>query len=259
VTDGIINNYISESLLYRSSRGLGIFTGEEIVKLFFSHTLVLCILLQDWATARSAVRYASQTGRRSGYSLFYTSCTDLYALAYMVDNPNSKRNFLQDRERSTAHLRSLNFNGKMHAVVMNRLSRSSFSSSELSTYLYRLEIQLGISNSELKALRRIVANWEQTTQGKKRATLNKLRRMLFSVGKTQNQELLKIMNRLMKSERFRFRSLRTPVGRLAALAGTAAGAIAGGAIGRAVGDKYTVPAAGLGAIAGYWATRRNRK
>lgn len=252
-------SFLGESLLYRSSRGFGTFTGEDVAVLLYVNTLALCVALQDWSTARAAIKYTTQTSRRMNYSLFYQSCTDLYALAYMVSNPSSKRNLLADNAASTAHLRSLSFNPKMHVTAMMRLARSGFSASELATYLYRLEVQLSIKNAELKAVRRMIPNWGGTSQGARRSALMRIRRVLLTVGKTPNQEMLKMLNRLRRVERFRHRGLRTPVAGIQTLGAVAAGAAAGAVVGNAVADKYTVPAAGLGAIAGYWASRRPRK
>lgn len=253
----VINNSISQSRLYRSTQGFSSLTGEGVSTLLFAHTLALCVVLQDWSTAAAATRYALHTGRNQNFALFRTVSTDLYALAYMVDNPGSNRNNLRNRAASTSHLRSLKFDGRAYAKMLFRLGNSNVGTAELATFLYRLQIQLGISG-ELVSVRRVVANWHQETAGARRSALARLRRIMLHQAKTPNQELLIMVNKMLRNDRFRYRSLRVRPSVLGRLAAPVAGAAVGAAAAGAVDDKYKAAGAGLGAIAGYWASRRRR-
>jgi hypothetical protein len=253
----VINNSISQSRLYRATQGFSTLTGEAVSELLFAHTLALVVALQDWSTAAAATRYALHTGRNQNFTLFRTTSTDLYALAYMVDNPGSNRNNLRNRSVSTAHLRSLTFDGQYYAKMLFRLGNSNVGVNELTTFLYRLQIQLNISG-ELVAARRAVTNWHQETDGARRIALTRIRRAMLQRAGTPNQDLLLMVNKMLRNDRFRYRSLRVRPSMPGRLAAPVAGAAAGAAAAGAVDDKYQAAGAGLGAIAGYWASRRRR-
>jgi hypothetical protein len=86
-----IDQEISESRLYRSSGNMGQLTGRDVADLLYLNTIALYLMVQDDVQHNYASNYAKQTTQYGGYTTFRTSATDLYLLAYMINQPKSDK------------------------------------------------------------------------------------------------------------------------------------------------------------------------
>ena len=259
----LIDNEISEARLYRTTSAFGQLTGESVAELLYLNTLVTFMLYKDDAQSDYAQAYAKQTIQYGKYTLFRTHATDLYLLCYLVSEPKTKhvklRNFLQ----SQSHLNSLNFNKTTHWQFLQKIANGSITDTVASPYMFRLESQLKIKRSIYKQWRRLIMDWENLKYIQKQAVTAKIAQEFRRLGR--GSEVMAPLTSMLKYKRYRVNTDMKP-SLTRRVAGTTAGAVAGRYAGKKVAqkfnkdvDKYKKVGTGLGAIAGYWASGRQKK
>ena len=259
----LIDNEISEARLYRTTSAFGQLTGESVAELLYLNTLVTFMLYKDDAQSDYAQAYAKQTIQYGKYTLFRTHATDLYLLCYLASEPKSThvklRNFLQ----SQSHLNSLNFNKTTHWQFLQKIANGSITDTVASPYMFRLESQLKIKRSIYKQWRRLIMDWENLKYIQKQAVTAKIAQEFRRLGR--GSEVMAPLTSMLKYKRYRVNTDMKP-SLTRRVAGTTAGAVAGRYVGKKVAqkfnkdvDKYKKVGTGLGAIAGYWASGRQKK
>ena len=155
--------------------------------------------------------------------------------------------------------------------MVSNIARGKLNKSELRSYLYRLEMQLKISNSNFKQYRRLIVDWENLKFAQRQYVTAKVIQDFRRYGR--GSEMVSSLNDMAKYKKFRlspsvksseYKEPKPSVTKR--VAGTAAGALAGRFAGKKIAqkfgkdvDKYKKYGTGLGAIAGYWASGRQRQ
>lgn len=249
----LINVELSESVLYRSQQGFRRLSGEEIAELLYLHTLSVYLMSQ---TERSEVarNIARRTSQYNRYTLFRTSATDLFTLGYAVSNPSSLR--LKFKDSSTkSYLEKLPFNEYRHIKFLKEIASDRITNSEANRFLVSLENQLRIKSSVLRRVRRAAVNWDNLSRSQKSEMIKALDRQLRlkSRQSEMSQQISSMAGRSTTSEP----KPKSDTLKRAAAAGI--GAYAGSKVLPKVSSKISPKAgAGIGAVAAYWASGRNR-
>lgn len=231
----LVNTELTESRLYRNNAMGHRLRGEAVADLLYLNTLALWMMAQDSRTVKFARAYAKKTVGYGNYLLYRGNATDLYALAYHVNNPDSHTLGLKSGQD---HLEHLQFDAKMHHRMVRDISRGELG--HLNAYLYRLRVQLKVRDSRYGTWRREIASWN--TMGRKQQT---------QLARQISQEI----NRIARGSEIVSELTRVGTTSTARkVATTAAGALVGREIARKTG-KSTRAGTGLGAIAGYWAAK----
>lgn len=192
----LIDKDLCESMLYRRSRKFGTLTGRDVADLLFLNTLMLYILSIE--KPDDATDYAKKTAQYGPYTLFRTNATDLYVLGYVVHHPdNDHVNLLQPIE-SKRFLNGLLFSSQAHHRFIRRLSTQDVTHADASSYLYRLETQLKISNPLFKSWRRIAINWGNTDTSSRHQVTARMAIELKRIGQGSGiaSELLPLIKRV---------------------------------------------------------------
>lgn len=252
----LVNEELCESRLFRYTSSFGNLTGRTIADLLYLQTLMQVMFVQDKEQRDYAVAYARKTTQFGPYAVFRTTATDLYMLAFAVDHPDYKS--LNIKGKDERFLKSLQFHNRRHYSFIKKMGTIEPSRSEASSFLIRLESQLEIKNSLYKQLRRLILDWRDLKYSQKQLVVSKLLQQLRIKGRgAESFEHLVAMKRdrkyndAPKSDR--------------SLAKTAAATAAGAYVGSKVIPKLTknkisgTTGAGIGAIAGYWASGRRKK
>ena len=255
---------LSESRLYRTTRNFSKFNGRDIADLLYINTLAAFMMTKDEAQREYALEYLNKTTQYGNYALFRTHATDLYLLAYQVSHPKNKTIDLEDSLISDRFLAGLTFDYRDHWKFLREIGGES--SGRATSYFYRLEQQLKISNNRYKQLRRLILDWANLKYIQQQMVVANLAHEFRKKG--IGSELLSPINTMLKYRDYRVVD-NTPSdvpGLGTKLAGAAVGAAAGRAIGSKVAtslgkdvDKYKKAGTGIGAIAGYWAAGRRRQ
>ena len=260
----LIDKEISEARLYRTTSGFNQLTGESVAELLYLNTLITFLMFKDEKQHDFAKAYAKQSTQYGKYTLFRSHATDLYLLAYLVSNPDSKSIKLRNKLSSKKHLNSLKFDKKTHWQFMFKLANDRITDTVASPYLFRLESQLKIKKSMYKQWRRLIMDWENLRYIQRQSVTTRIVQELRRLGR--GSELMTPMTSMLKYKKYRVRDKVTKTDPLKRLGGTVAGAVAGRYAGKKIAqrlnknvDKYKKAGTGLGAIAGYWASGRQRQ
>ena len=260
----LIDKDISEARLYRTTSGFNQLTGQSVAELLYLNTLITYMMLKDDKQHDYARAYAKQSTQYGKYTLFRSHATDLYLLAYLVSNPDSKSIKLRNKMASTKHLKSLNFDKRTHWQFMYKIANDRASDTLASPYLFRLESQLKIKKSMYKQWRRLIMDWENLRYIQRQSVTTRIVQELRRLGR--GSEVMAPLTSMLKYKKYRIRDKTPKTDPVRRVAGAAAGAVAGRYAGKKIAqkfgknvDKYKRAGTGLGAIAGYWASGRQRQ
>ena len=248
----LINQDLAESKLFRTTNSFRNLTGREIADLLYLQTLALVMMYRDSKQQDYAIVYAKKTAQYGPYAVFRTAATDLYMLAFAVDNPEYTS--LKFKGKNEKFLKTLQFQNRKHYMFMQRLARQDVSKSDLTTFLFRLETQLSIQNPIYKQMRRLILDWDKLKYAQRQLVVSKIIQHMRIKGR--GSELFPQVSSMSKR-----RELNPPPksNTLKRAGATALGAYAGSKILPKVSNKISsVSGAGIGAIAGYWASGRKK-
>lgn len=245
----LINKELCEARLYTQSRRFGKLSGRDIADLFYLHTLCVLMMNNIPGKKNQAQKYAAQTADAGPYAVFRTNATDLNILGYMINVPNNTH---ADYDSSTENfLESLNFDNRLHYQFMKNIAKGNITASTASTYLFRLETQLRIKNSDFKNLRRRILDWKKQNSAQKYNVVTRLKMYLQQIA--PYGEMFTEIKTIGKPSVFN-KLIGAAIG---AVAGRAAASKAADIVGSDV-EKSKKLGTGLGAIAGYWAAGRRQ-
>jgi len=260
----LIDKEISEARLYRTTSGFNQLTGESVSELLYLNTLITYLMYKDEKQQDYAKAYAKQSTQYGKYTLFRSHATDLYLLAYVASNPDTKSVKLRSQRSSRKYLENLNFDKRTHWQFMFKLANGRITDTVASPYMFRLESQLKIRKSMYKQWRRLIMDWENLRYIQRQSVTARIVQELRRLGR--GSEVMTPLTSMLKYKRYRVADVPKKVDPMRRLAGTAAGAVAGRYVGKKIGqkfnknvDKYKKAGTGLGAIAGYWASGRQRQ
>lgn len=262
----LIDNELSEARLYRGTSNFKKLTGRNIADLLYLNTLALYMLNQDNNQKNYASNYASQTSQYGYFSLMRTHSTDLYMLAYAINNPSNRYITFARHRESKKFLKSLHFNERQFHAFIKKVSSRSDKRNEALSFFMRLENQLRIKDNRYKMYRRTVLDWGNLRYNSKQVIVTRVGQEIRRLGRSS--ELMTPLTKMMKSRNYQvasdYKKPRTSFTQRAA--GTAAGALAGryiaGKVAKNLGknvDKYKKAGTGIGAVAGYWASGRKKQ
>lgn len=254
----LVNKSICESKLFKNTSSFKNLTGEQVANLLYLNTLAVYLMTQDRHQSRFAKEYARKTGNNGPFVLFKTTATDLYMLAFQVNAPNNNSSSMPDKERE--YLQRLNFDNKRFQRTMLNLASGSLSDAESSAFLTRLERQLRVFKNRYKSWRRSILSWESVPKPARADLVRLLKRELQVLAPTG--EIYPKLNTMVNYGNFDHVNDKGSLAKKAV--GIGLGAVAGAKLGskldrrkgrRLGSDKYKKAGAGLGAVAGYWATK----
>ena len=186
---------------------------------------------------------------------------------YVIDNPDSDKINLHDPVKSKRYLKSLNVNLYKHRQFLKQIVANQVSTTTANAYFYRLERQLKIDDPRYKRWRRLILDWENLKYAQKQLVVAQSVQELRKLGHGTGSELIPSLTGMLKYRKYKDMAKEPAPGEkpsaLTRAAATAAGAVAGRALANKLNGLTPSNAknigTGLGAIAGYWASGRQRK
>ena len=248
---------LSESRLYRFTDGFRRLSGADIAELFYLETLAILTFMQDSEQRDYAVAYANKTSQYGPYAVYRTAATDIYMLGFSINMPDYSS--LRFANKDISYLKSLGFDNRKHYSMMRRVATTYPTKSEISQFLIRLESQLKIKNTLLKQIRRLVTDWDNLKYSQKQYVVAKILQTIRSL-KGQGSEIFSHLVAMKRTRSYDAVPEQPKRSALKTAAATAAGAYVGSKAIPALtkGKLSSVSGAGIGAIAGYWASGRKK-
>lgn len=260
----LIDKEISEARLFRTSNNFKNLTGRDIANLLYLTSLSIWMMSKDDKQEDYARSYAKQTTQYGPYTLFRSHATDLYLLSYHMNDPKNDNIKLKNNLESKRFLKTCQFNNRQHWLNMSKLSLSNDRNSEFYTYFMRLESQLKISDARYKRLRRLVTDWHNLKYTSKQLVVTSLLQEYRRIAK--GSEMVSPLSTMTRYKKYITTDKQDKPSTAKRIAGTVAGAAAGRYAGKKIAqktganvDKYKKAGTGIGAIAGYWASGRQRQ
>jgi hypothetical protein len=249
---------LCESRLYRNTDGFRRMTAQNIADVFFLETLAVLMFSQDGDQRDYAKAYAQKTSQYGPYAAYRTAATDLYMLGFSINNPDYKSlRFKSNVEKSLAQL---SFDNRRHYRMMRTIATTDATKSEMSSFLIRLESQLKIGNPLYKQLRRLVVDWDNLKYSQKQYIVAKLLQSLRSI-KAQTTEIFNHLIAMKRERAYKDTTVNNEPSKLKRAAATVAGAYVGSKVAPKLSKNKIsgTTGAGIGAIAGYWASGRKKQ
>lgn len=252
----LIDIELSESRLFRFTANFQRLSGRDVADLLYLETLAVYMMALDSKQQDYATAYARKSTQYGPYSVFRTSATDIYMLGFAINQPDYKSLKLASKDRTI--LNNLNFNNRQHYMFMNKIARYTPSRSNASSYLIRLETQLKITNPLFRQFRRLILDWPKLKYSQKQYVIAKMMQIIRLKGK--GSEIFQNLVAMKTSRAYDNVKPAKPTSKLARAAATVGGAYAGSKLVPKLtkGKIGSKTGAGIGAIAGYWASGRKK-
>ena len=110
----LVNEELCESRLFRTTNQFKNLTGRDVADLLYLTSLATYLYYKDDKQNSYAIQYAKQTTLYGPYTLFRTHATDLYMLAYVVNDKFASKVKLNRNIESKSFLKTLSFNNRTH-------------------------------------------------------------------------------------------------------------------------------------------------
>lgn len=166
---------LCESRVFRTRQAMSRYSPQEAREFFYAYLVAAVTLSQEPATQGWAASYFSRTAAFGNFDMFRASGTDLYVLAHMVNTG-------QPSDLTNQRL----------VVNMRMMAQGRANLTQIQGLLLRLERSLGISDSRVKNVRRLLTTWRGIPRSTRNTNLQILRRTIM--GFSRMSEILPIMD-----------------------------------------------------------------
>lgn len=235
-------NELSESRMFPSMRSLIKLSVSEVATLAYLHLLSLRIILAVEDTTPWGRSYARRTMRDTSFAKWQSNGTDLQHLLYALQSARK----MGDSEAYRIRIFSQGFLTRF----LRNAGLGHTEVKEIRRLFLRLDYDLGVQDSSMKAIRRLVMNWEQLTTRERRLATTRL--LQFMRSRAPRSDLLPILQRAARTAGLELHNVcnlengedcgapeqTEPKSFMGGLAATALGAVAGYAAIKALGGDY---------------------
>lgn len=189
-----------ESRQYRNISAVKNLSLRTVSDFAFLDLVALYILQNEYETAPVSARYADKTMSFRNFAKPRLSGTDLYISLNILSDPTSIfSNKIGQNPEADAILRSKQ---KVHLPTIKRyldlLADSKLASADAGVLLLRLEKQLNITDTKLKAIRRLAQDWPALNQMQRSLVVERM--LQFYRKNTKRSELAVFLDDLGKSK-----------------------------------------------------------
>ena len=244
---------LSESRLYRATQGFKAYNQDDITELLFVFVLINTLFVLDSSTVKFGKSYAKKSTAYGKFQYNRLTSTDLYQMAYFV---NKKFDDLKPGRKK----KKINFNERRLWTYLDNLSKGKKPDT---TYLLRLQYQLGIGATHLLAVRRLLSDWNKLKYRQKQLAVTRLLHTMRA--KAVRSELYSPLNNLARTRNYKLPGATnteldkaTNQSTLKRLAVAGATAYAAHELGPKITRGRLGPkaSAGLAGIGAYWASKK---
>jgi hypothetical protein len=193
-------NELCESRLIRQKRHLNRYTAKDAADLVFLYACMLTILKNEFKYAPVAAQYAKKTVMFNNFNVFRVNGTDMYILLTGLTGTDDTSDMFADKEASSLFLADLRINVPQLKEWLRLTSKGITRKSIDSSFLYRLERQLKIDNSQYKSARRLASDWSNLKHGQKTLVITRITQALRS--RAMRSELMPVMMKLAKEKKY---------------------------------------------------------
>ena len=163
-------NTLCESKMFRTKQVASNINVNDAAELAFVYFMLLNVWNKDYDFAPLAKEYAERTVMFSNFDNFRTSATDLYiSLNRLIGKDQSYDDEKDKIAIDRIHIKQLDVKRYL-AHIANNVSSPQFEN----TMLMKFQRDLNIQDSMLRSIRRLVADWDNTTQSQRALVVTRL-------------------------------------------------------------------------------------
>lgn len=166
---------LCESRVFRTRQAMSRYSPEQAREFFYAYLVAAVALSQEPRTESWAASYFSRTAAFGNFDMFRASGTDLYVLAHMV---NASKPGDLTNQRLVANMRM---------IAQGRANLT-----QIQSLLLRLERALGVSDTRVKNIRRLLTTWRGMPRSTRNTNLQILRRTIL--GYSRMSEILPVLD-----------------------------------------------------------------
>jgi hypothetical protein len=192
-------NELCESRLIRQKKQVGRFTAKDAADLVFLYACCLNILKNEFKYAPVAAAYAKKTVMYNNFDVFRINGTDMYVFLVGLLGTDDTSNLFSDKQASDMFISGLRVNQPQLKEWL-RLTAKGKTGSVDAQYLFRLERQLKIDNSQYKSIRRLATDWVNLNHGQKTLVITRILQAFRS--RAVRSELMPVMTSLAKEKKY---------------------------------------------------------
>ena len=193
-------NELCESRLIRQKKHINRYTAKDAADLVFLYACILNILKNEFKYAPVASRYAKQTFMFNNFNTFRVNGTDMYILLTGLVGTDDTSDMFADKEASDLFLADLRINVPQLKEWLRLTAKGVVRKNIDSQFLYRLEKQLKVNNSQYKSARRLSSDWANLKHGQKTLVITRILQALRA--RAIRSELYPVMARLAKEKKY---------------------------------------------------------
>lgn len=201
---------LTESRIIRSKHNLRKYNLRDIADLTFVYFLTLQVLRSEFEFAPKAKEYARKTLQgSSSFDNWRPGGTDLYFLVYISHMLENAEGWDQMKNKNANEILARRIDLKIGPIKLwlRNIDKQPDRSKD-HRFLYGLEQQLVIRESNFKSVRRLVEEWEGITDHQRRLSVTRLLQALRH--HAPNSELLPYLERLSRKRRFEIKGVCNP-------------------------------------------------
>ncbi len=197
---------IYEARMTRNSSNQKVLTYTDCCERAYLTMLVLELLRRFPQTAPTAHGYAKSTSGYDSYKHFRMNGTDLYNFVYFITGDNEVLKKLKDPKgalgmRNQTTMPLMNFNR-----YITRLSQGLAPNMEDQNVFMRVETALRINNTDYKAVRRNIFNFNRLSTPEKQKTVTRL--LLASRAKLRSSDIIEHLEKLAAIKDYETRTVK---------------------------------------------------
>lgn len=162
---------LAESQLLSSKAAYKRYTARQVAEMVYLHVIGLKILYSETVTRGYAQDYAFRSQRYVGFARWYQNGTDLHLLLHALVDEDVD---LRMPDSSQAFRETLYFESDELIKWLRYLWKGREQRSQTRRLFMALDGQLQVKDSSMKAIRRLVQNWDANTLRQKQLAMTRL-------------------------------------------------------------------------------------
>lgn len=205
--EGFLNE-LFESHLVPSRHHLQSFTLRDFADFTFLYCIVLYLLKEDFTLAPVAARYAEHTHPSSGFNRFYLGATDLRIMVTGLLGEETITDNLTDRLANDRLLSRLNLDESQMRRFLHNISQYGPNTQWDKQFLFKLERDLNIENSNYRSVRRLAIEWDKLSTSDKKLVVTRLLQAFRA--RIRRSELLPYLEQLAGDNSLEMKDVNNP-------------------------------------------------
>ena len=193
-------NELCESRLIRQKKQINRYTAKDAADLVFLYACMLTILKNEFKYAPVASQYAKKTLMFNNFNVFRINGTDMYILLTGLLGTDDTSDLFADQEASKLFLAGLRLNETQLKTWLRITAKGQANKNFDAQFLFRLEKQLKVDNSQYKSARRLASDWVNLKHGQKTLVITRIIQALRA--RAVRSELMPVMIKLAKEKKY---------------------------------------------------------